>query len=203
MTPLAARGRACLVGTRLCQWLIRFTRARERAELAGSDRLRHPVDDAPALDPFHRLRWLVGQVVGRLGGSPDRVDGHVARFQRESAQPADGGSIVAVRVAVRSTRQILSASLSAGDARQLSGGREDQNSLPESSAWRNRPYGVPRVLMRTYVRRSVKAPLTHLPPDLRQRTFAHAGIRILYTDGSNGSGASDPAAMLLDGMRFE
>jgi DNA invertase Pin-like site-specific DNA recombinase len=32
------------------------------------------------------------------------------------------------------------------------------------------------------------------------RTFAHAGIRILYADGSNGNGASDPAAMLLDGI---
>ena len=32
------------------------------------------------------------------------------------------------------------------------------------------------------------------------RTVAHAGIRILYADGSNGTGASDPAAMLLDGI---
>ena len=32
------------------------------------------------------------------------------------------------------------------------------------------------------------------------RTFAHAGIRVLYADGSNGNGASDPAAMLLDGI---
>ena len=80
--------------------LLRYTRARELAELAGSDGLRHLVDDAQALEAFHRLRWLVGQVVERLGGSPDRVDGHVARFQRESPQPADGGSLAAVRVAV-------------------------------------------------------------------------------------------------------
>ena len=32
------------------------------------------------------------------------------------------------------------------------------------------------------------------------RTFAHAGIGVLYADGSNGNGASDPAAMLLDGI---
>lgn len=32
------------------------------------------------------------------------------------------------------------------------------------------------------------------------RTFAHAGIRALYADGSNANGASDPAAMLLDGI---
>lgn len=32
------------------------------------------------------------------------------------------------------------------------------------------------------------------------RTFAHAGVRVLYADGSNGHGASDPAAMLLDGI---
>lgn len=32
------------------------------------------------------------------------------------------------------------------------------------------------------------------------RTFAHAGVRVLYADGSNGTGASDPAAMLLDGI---
>ena len=32
------------------------------------------------------------------------------------------------------------------------------------------------------------------------RTFARAGIRVLYADGSNGNGASDPAAMLLDGI---
>jgi DNA invertase Pin-like site-specific DNA recombinase len=32
------------------------------------------------------------------------------------------------------------------------------------------------------------------------RTFAHAGVRVLYADGSNGNGASDPAAMLLDGI---
>ena len=32
------------------------------------------------------------------------------------------------------------------------------------------------------------------------RTFAHAGIKVLYADGSNGNGASDPAAMLLDGI---
>jgi site-specific DNA recombinase len=32
------------------------------------------------------------------------------------------------------------------------------------------------------------------------RTFLHAGIRVLYADGSNGNGASDPAAMLLDGI---
>lgn len=32
------------------------------------------------------------------------------------------------------------------------------------------------------------------------RTFEHAGIRVLYADGSNGNGASDPAARLLDGI---
>ncbi len=32
------------------------------------------------------------------------------------------------------------------------------------------------------------------------RTFAHAGIKVLYADGSNGNGTSDPAAMLLDGI---
>lgn len=32
------------------------------------------------------------------------------------------------------------------------------------------------------------------------RTFAHAGIKVLYADGSNGDGASGPAAMLLDGI---
>ncbi len=32
------------------------------------------------------------------------------------------------------------------------------------------------------------------------RTFARAGIRVLYADGSNGNGASDPAALLLDGI---
>ena len=32
------------------------------------------------------------------------------------------------------------------------------------------------------------------------RTFAHAGITVLYADGSNSHGASDPAAMLLDGI---
>ncbi len=32
------------------------------------------------------------------------------------------------------------------------------------------------------------------------RTFAHAGVRMLYADGANGNGASDPAAMLLDGI---
>jgi DNA invertase Pin-like site-specific DNA recombinase len=32
------------------------------------------------------------------------------------------------------------------------------------------------------------------------RTFEHAGIRVMYADGSNGGGASDPAARLLDGM---
>jgi len=32
------------------------------------------------------------------------------------------------------------------------------------------------------------------------RTFAHAGIKVLYADGSNGQGASDPAALLLDGI---
>jgi site-specific DNA recombinase len=32
------------------------------------------------------------------------------------------------------------------------------------------------------------------------RAFAHAGIRVLYADGSNGKGSSDPAAMLLDGI---
>ena len=58
------------------------------------------MDDARALQTFHRLRWLVGQVVERLGGSPDRVDAHVPRLQRESPQPADSGSLVAVRVAV-------------------------------------------------------------------------------------------------------
>ncbi|MGZ6790653.1 MAG: recombinase family protein [Mycobacteriaceae bacterium] len=32
------------------------------------------------------------------------------------------------------------------------------------------------------------------------RTFAHAGVKVLYADGSNGNDASDPAAMLLDGI---
>ena len=32
------------------------------------------------------------------------------------------------------------------------------------------------------------------------RTFARAGIRVLCADGSNGQGATDPAAMLLDGI---
>jgi DNA invertase Pin-like site-specific DNA recombinase len=32
------------------------------------------------------------------------------------------------------------------------------------------------------------------------RTFAHAGIRVVYADGSNANGASAPAAMLLDGI---
>jgi DNA invertase Pin-like site-specific DNA recombinase len=32
------------------------------------------------------------------------------------------------------------------------------------------------------------------------RTFHYAGIRVLYADGSNGNGTSDPAAMLLDGI---
>lgn len=32
------------------------------------------------------------------------------------------------------------------------------------------------------------------------RTFAHAGVRVLYADGSNGNGSSDPAGMLLDGI---
>jgi DNA invertase Pin-like site-specific DNA recombinase len=32
------------------------------------------------------------------------------------------------------------------------------------------------------------------------RTFAHAGVRVLYADGSNGNRSSDPAAMLLDGI---
>ena len=32
------------------------------------------------------------------------------------------------------------------------------------------------------------------------RTFTHAGVQVLYADGSNGNGASDPAAMLLDGI---
>ena len=31
-------------------------------------------------------------------------------------------------------------------------------------------------------------------------TFGHAGVRVLYADGSNGNGTSDPAAMLLDGI---
>src|SRR5262249_33052899 len=31
------------------------------------------------------------------------------------------------------------------------------------------------------------------------RTFAHAGVKVLYADGSNGNG-SDPAAMLVDGI---
>lgn len=32
------------------------------------------------------------------------------------------------------------------------------------------------------------------------RTFLHAGIKVLYADGSNANGASDPAALLLDGI---
>jgi DNA invertase Pin-like site-specific DNA recombinase len=32
------------------------------------------------------------------------------------------------------------------------------------------------------------------------RTFEHAGIRVLYADGSNRNGATDPAARLLDGI---
>ncbi|HLI76843.1 MAG TPA: recombinase family protein [Acidobacteriaceae bacterium] len=32
------------------------------------------------------------------------------------------------------------------------------------------------------------------------RTFAHAGVRVMYADGSNGNGSSDPATMLLDGI---
>jgi|ERR1035437_224607 DNA invertase Pin-like site-specific DNA recombinase len=32
------------------------------------------------------------------------------------------------------------------------------------------------------------------------RTFAHAGVRVLYADGSSGNGSSDPAALLLDGI---
>ena len=49
------------------------TRAREKTgDVRG--RLRQSVDDAQALEAFHRLCRLVGQVVERLGGSPDRVD---------------------------------------------------------------------------------------------------------------------------------
>ena len=86
-----------MAGERDCGPWLGQIRARARELEAGYD---SPVDDAQALEAFHRLRWLVGQVVERLGGSPDRVDGHVARFQRESRQPADGGSLVTVRVAV-------------------------------------------------------------------------------------------------------
>jgi DNA invertase Pin-like site-specific DNA recombinase len=32
------------------------------------------------------------------------------------------------------------------------------------------------------------------------RTFAHAGVCVMYADGSNSNGSSDPAAMLLDGI---
>lgn len=32
------------------------------------------------------------------------------------------------------------------------------------------------------------------------RSFARAGIRVMYADGSNGNGSSDPATMLLDGI---
>ena len=32
------------------------------------------------------------------------------------------------------------------------------------------------------------------------RTFAHAGVQVLCADGSNANGATDPAAMLLDGI---
>jgi DNA invertase Pin-like site-specific DNA recombinase len=32
------------------------------------------------------------------------------------------------------------------------------------------------------------------------RTFARAGVQVLYADGSNASGASDPAGRLLDGI---
>ena len=82
--------------------LVRLTYTRPRAGRGPLIRLAYanPVDDAQALEAFHRLGWLVGQVVESLGGSPDRVDGHVACFQRESAEPPDGGSLVTVGVAV-------------------------------------------------------------------------------------------------------
>lgn len=32
------------------------------------------------------------------------------------------------------------------------------------------------------------------------RTFGTAGVHVVYADGSNGNGASDPAALLLDGI---
>ena len=74
----------------------------------------------------HRLRWLVGQVVERLGGCPDRVHGHLARFQRKPAEPPDGGSLVAVRIAV-AQHQADPERIAERDAWQLSGGRQDQD----------------------------------------------------------------------------
>jgi hypothetical protein len=62
-------------------------------------RSRDPARDAQALKSLHRLARAVQKRVERVGGLAEIVDRDVGGLQREPAQPADRGSLVAVGVA--------------------------------------------------------------------------------------------------------